>query len=147
MLCPYCTKSESKVVDKRDNGGITRRRRECLKCCRRFNTHERVEKVELRVIKKDGRSEDFDREKVRKGIMRASEKRPITTDEIENMVMRIEEKLRNNGKEVKTSLVGELVANELKKADKVAYIRFASVYKDFSEIDDFKKEIRGLINK
>ena len=99
------------------------------------------------MIKKDGRSEDFDREKVRKGIMRASEKRPITTDEIENMVMRIEEKLRNNGKEVKTSLVGELVANELKKADKVAYIRFASVYKDFSEIDDFKKEIRGLINK
>jgi len=99
------------------------------------------------VIKKDGRSEDFDREKVRKGIMRASEKRPITTDEIENMVMRIEEKLRNKGKEVKTSLVGELVANELKKADKVAYIRFASVYKDFSEIDDFKKEIRGLINK
>ena len=99
------------------------------------------------MIKKDGRSEDFDREKVRKGIMRASEKRPITTDEIENMVMRIEEKLRNKGKEVKTSLVGELVANELKKADKVAYIRFASVYKDFSEIDDFKKEIRGLINK
>jgi len=145
MLCPYCFNEESKVVDKRDIEGFTRRRRECLKCGKRYNTHERVESIELRVIKKDGRREDFDREKIKRGIIRACEKRPISSEQIEKMIMKIEEKLRRKGKDVKTNIIGEVVSSELKKVDKIAYIRFASVYKDFSELDDFKKEIRGLI--
>ena len=145
MLCPYCFNDETKVIDKRDADGMTRRRRECLKCTKRFNTREHVEKVELRVIKKNGQREDFDREKIKKGIMRACEKRPISNENIEKMIMKIEEKLRRKGKEIKTDLIGELVSNELKKMDKVAYIRFASVYKDFTDLDDFKKEIKGLI--
>jgi transcriptional repressor NrdR len=145
MLCPYCFHDDSKVIDKRDNGGVTRRRRECMKCTQRYNTHERVDKVELRVLKKDGRREEFDKDKVRKGIERACEKRPVSDKEVEKMVMKIEERTRKRGKEVKSDFIGEQVSRELKKKDKVSYIRFASVYKDFSEMDDFKKEIRGLI--
>jgi len=103
MLCPYCFNDETKVIDKRDADGMTRRRRECLKCAKRFNTREHVEKVELRVIKKNGQREDFDREKIKKGIMRACEKRPISNENIEKMIMKIEEKLRRKGKEIKTS--------------------------------------------
>jgi transcriptional repressor NrdR len=147
MLCPYCLSKESKVIDKRDVGATIRRRRECLKCMKRFNTRENVDRVELRVIKKDRRREDFDREKVRKGVLRACEKRPVSDEKIEKMIMRTEERLRKKGKEVKTEFIGELVSRELKKLDKVAYIRFASVYKDFTDLDDFKKEIRGLITK
>ena len=147
MLCPHCLDKESKVIDKRDVEGIIRRRRECLKCSQRFNTTENVERVELRVMKKDGKREDFDREKIKRGIMRACEKRPVSNEEIEKMIIRIEDKIRRKGKEIKTDFIGEQVSKELKKIDKIAYIRFASVYKDFSEIDDFKKEIRGLINK
>ncbi len=147
MQCPYCFHDETKVIDKRDSEGIIRRRRECLKCSNRFNTREGVERVEIRVIKKDGRTEEFDREKIKKGILRACEKRPINDDKIEKMVIKVEEKLRKKGKEVKTRYIGELVSNELKKTDKIAYVRFASVYKDFSELDDFKKEIKELIIK
>ena len=147
MLCPYCLNQDSKVIDKRDSEGVIRRRRECLKCAQRYNTKEQVDRIELRVIKKGGQREDFDREKIKKGIMRACEKRPVSDDKIEKMIMRIEEKLRKKGKEAKTSFIGELVSKELKKTDKVAYIRFASVYKDFSDIDDFKKELKELIAK
>src|SRR3989344_1642172 len=147
MLCPYCFNEDSKVIDKRNAEGIIRRRRECLKCTKRFNTKESVEKAELRVVKKDGRREDFDREKIRKGILRACEKRPVSDEVIEKMVGKIEERVRRNVSDVKTDFIGELVAKELKKADKVAYIRFASVYKDFADLDDFKKEIRGLVTK
>ena len=147
MRCPYCFHDETKVIDKRDAEGIIRRRRECLKCSNRFNTREGVERVEIRVIKKDGRTEEFDREKIKKGIQKACEKRPINDDKIEKMVIKIEERLRKKGKEVKTRYIGELVSNELKKTDKIAYVRFASVYKDFSELDDFKKEIKELIAK
>ncbi len=147
MLCPYCLHQESKVMDKRDANEITRRRRECLKCAKRFNTREIVERAELRVIKKDGRREEFDREKIKMGILRACEKRPVSDEVIEKMVGRIEEKVRKKGDNVKTSLIGEIIVRELKKIDKVAYIRFASVYKDFADLDDFKKEIRGLITK
>ena len=147
MLCPYCLHAESKVIDKRDSGGVTRRRRECLKCTQRFNTNEHVEQLVLRVEKKDGRREDFDREKIKKGVLRACEKRPVSDEKIEKMIMRIEDKIRKHGKEIKSSVIGELVSKELKKLDKVAYIRFASVYKDFTDIDDFKKEITGLIKK
>ncbi|MBX4212140.1 transcriptional regulator NrdR [Candidatus Pacearchaeota archaeon] len=144
MLCPYCLNTETKVIDKRDAGGVIKRRRECLKCHQRFNTLESVEKIELRVIKKDGRREDFDKEKIRKGILRACEKRPVSTETIDIMIHNIEEKLRKKGKEVNSTFIGELVSRELKKIDKIAYIRFASVYKDFRDISDFKKEIKEL---
>ena len=145
MICPFCFHEETKVIDKRDTEGIIRRRRECLKCNNRFNTREQVERIELRVIKKNGQREEFDRDKIKRGILKACEKRPISDDKIERTIMKIEEKLRKKGKEIKTSFIGEVVANELKKIDKIAYVRFASVYKDFSDLEDFKKEIRGLI--
>ena len=145
MLCPYCSHEETRVIDKRDSGGVTKRRRECSKCERRFNTHEAVERGALRVIKKDGRREDFDREKLHKGILKACEKRPVTGETIEVMITAIEEKLRKRGNEVASALIGESVARELKKADTVAYIRFASVYREFADVSDFKKEIKGLV--
>jgi transcriptional repressor NrdR len=147
MLCPYCLYGDSKVIDKRDVEGGIRRRRECLKCEKRFNTKEGAEKIDVRVIKKDGKREDFEREKLKKGVMRACEKRPIDTEDIEKMLMKVEEKLRKKGKEIKSEFIGEVLSRELKKVDKVAYIRFASVYKDFTDIDDFKTEIKGLIGK
>lgn len=147
MLCPFCSNEDTKVIDKRDFGGITKRRRECLKCEKRFNTQESVEKVALRIIKKDGRREDFDREKVRKGIVRACEKRPISTEQINMMINNIEEKMRKKGNDVSSTYIGELVSRELKKVDSVAYIRFASVYREFKDVSDFKNEIKGLGNK
>lgn len=134
-------------MDKRDTGMITRRRRECLKCAQRFSTHEEMERAELKVIKKDGSREVFDREKVKAGIAKACEKRPVSDESIDKMVSRIEEKIRKKGKEIKTSMIGEQVSNELRKTDKVAYIRFASVYRDFTDISDFKEEIKGLLKR
>jgi len=147
MLCPFCTNAETKVTDKRDAGNLTRRRRECLKCEKRFSTHETVEWSEVKVIKKNGQRESFDRNKIRLGVMKACEKRPVSEEKIEKMLNMIEEKVRKKGKEVKTDFIGELTSRELKKLDKVAYIRFASVYRDFTDISDFKKEIRDLIKK
>ena len=135
------------MIDKRDIEGITKRRRECLKCEKRFNTLEGTEEVRLRVVKKDGAREEFDRMKMRKGMEKACEKRPISSDKIDKMVINVEEKLRRKGKEVKSDYIGELVSKELKKIDKVAYIRFASVYRDFTDISDFKKEIKELVGK
>lgn len=147
MLCPYCSHEETKVTDKRDAGNLTKRRRECLKCEKRFSTHERVEWSELRVIKKDGKREPFDRKKVEMGIVKACEKRPVDEEKVEKMLNNIEEKLRKKGKEVDSRTIGEFVSKELKKVDKVAYIRFASVYREFGDISDFKKEIKQLITK
>jgi len=147
MLCPFCAHTDTKVTDKRDAGNVTRRRRECLACGKRFSTKEAVEWTELKVIKKDGRREHFDRGKIKAGIMKACEKRPVSDEQIEKMVNRIEERARKKGKEIKTSVIGELVSHELKKCDKVAYIRFASVYRDFTDISDFKKEIQALVRK
>jgi transcriptional repressor NrdR len=147
MLCPYCLNSETKVIDKRDNESLTKRRRECLKCSKRFNTLEAVERPELRVIKKDGRRENFDHEKLKKGVMKACEKRPISSEKLDKMLGRTEDRIRKRGKEINSEMIGDIVASELKKIDKVAYIRFASVYRDFTELDDFKKEIRELIRK
>jgi len=147
MLCPYCLHNETKVIDKRDNESLTKRRRECLKCSKRFNTLEAVERPEFRVIKKDGRRENFDIEKLKRGVMKACEIRPISSEKIDKMLARTEDRLRRRGKEVKSTLIGDIVANELKKIDKVAYIRFASVYRDFRELEDFKKEIKVLVNE
>ncbi len=147
MLCPYCLHEDTKVIDKRDFGGRTRRRRECLKCQKRFNTLEELEEANLRVVKKDGRREDFNKEKIKKGMMRACEKRPVSIEQIDQMITRIEEKLKKRGKEVQSIYIGELASKELKRLDKIAYIRFASVYKDFTDIQDFKDEIKELITK
>jgi len=132
-------------VDKRDSQSGTKRRRECEKCKKRFNTFENPERAELRVIKKDGRREDFDIEKIRRGIFKACQKRPVSTEKIDEMTGNVEEKLRKMGKkDVKTEFIGELVSRELKKVDKVAYIRFASIYREFEDVSDFKKEIKEL---
>ncbi|MFA5084609.1 MAG: transcriptional regulator NrdR, partial [Candidatus Paceibacterota bacterium] len=131
MICPFCS-AETKVIDKRDVDGITRRRRECLnaKCVKRFTTYERTE-ISLKVIKKDNRREDFSRDKLSAGITRACEKRPVSTEDIEKMLNEIESRLRGYGTEIRSSTIGELVMNKLRKIDKIAYVRFASVYKDF----------------
>jgi len=144
MLCPYCGYEESKVTDKRDVEKETRRRRECLKCKKRFTTYERIEPLEIFVVKKDGRRELFSREKLKTGIVKACEKRPVEIEKIEKVVNEIEEKLKQHGKEVESRIIGELVVNALKKLDKVAYIRFASVYRDFQDLQDFKKEIKEI---
>lgn len=145
MNCPYCEHKESKVTNKRESPDGTRRRRECLKCKKRFTTYERVAREDLSVIKKDGRREKFEREKLERGINHAFEKRPVEKEKINKMINEIEELIRKKGKrEIKTSDIGELVMKKIKKIDNVAYIRFASVYRDFQDINDFKKEMREL---
>ncbi|MBS3122341.1 transcriptional regulator NrdR [Candidatus Woesearchaeota archaeon] len=149
MKCPFCPSTETKVVDKRETEeqSITRRRRECLKCGKRFTTYERIEMSNILVIKKDGKREQFDREKVKKGIIKACEKRNVSMEDIDSIVNEIEQKLRNlETTEVKSTLIGEFVIKRLKKLDKVAYIRFASVYKDFEDIESFKEAIEQLKN-
>lgn len=145
MLCPYCTNPNTKVTDKRDSQGITRRRRECLKCVKRFTTYERVE-LELNVIKKDGRREKFNREKLKAGIVKAFEKRPVSSEKIDKLIDEIEARIYRTakGKEIKTSRVGEIVMDKLKRVDKIAYIRFASVYREFEDVDEFKEELKKL---
>jgi transcriptional repressor NrdR len=145
MKCIFCN-GETKVTDKRDSEGETRRRRECLKCRKRFTTYERVEEPNFIVIKKDKSREPFSREKLKAGILKACEKRPVETEKIERVLNEIERKLRNKlkGKEVESKKIGELLIKELKKLDKVAYIRFASVYRDFKDLSDFKKELKSL---
>ncbi|MSS74361.1 transcriptional repressor NrdR [Candidatus Pacearchaeota archaeon] len=147
MQCPFCSHSETKVNDKRDVESLTRRRRECLKCEKRFSTHERVEWGGLTVLKKNGERQTFDRTKVLTGIQKACEKRPVSDEMIEQMLNRIEDKMRKKGTSIKSSSIGEYVSQELKKTDKVAYIRFASVYRDFADISDFRKEIKELVTK
>jgi transcriptional repressor NrdR len=145
MYCPYCSSEKSKVTDKRESSDEIRRRRECLKCGKRFTTYEKIAKEDIYIIKKDGRREKFEREKLESGINRAFEKRPVAKEKITNMINEIEEQIRKRGKkEIKTSEMGELVMKKMKKMDNVAYIRFASVYRDFQDINDFKQEIRNL---
>ncbi|MCH7850195.1 MAG: transcriptional repressor NrdR [Nanoarchaeota archaeon] len=145
MQCPYCNSGDSKVTNKRDSESITRRRRECLKCGRRFSTYERVE-LELSVIKKDGKRQGFNRAKVYEGVVKSLEKRPFTGLQIEEIVNDIEARIHRvaKDKDIASSKIGEIVMAKLKKIDKVAYIRFASVYRDFADLDDFTKELRGL---
>jgi transcriptional repressor NrdR len=147
MKCPFCF-AESRVIDKRESGELSanRRRRECLRCGKRFTTYERIETPALRVAKKDGCIEDFDRDKVRSGIVKACQKRPITNEQIDAMVDSIETELRKkDSTDVKTNLIGDMVMDKLKAIDKVAYIRFASVYRDFTDIQSFEKELEKLI--
>lgn len=144
MKCPFCG-GNTEVTDKRDSEGETRRRRECLKCKKRFTTYEKFEVKDLRVIKKDGTRVAFDPEKIKRGIIKACEKRPVSLEKIEQAVHDIENKLRSsNKKEIKSEMIGELVMKALKKLDEVAYIRFASVYREFKDVNDFKRQIKEL---
>lgn len=150
MKCPYCGSKNSKVVDKRETeeSKVTRRRRECLTCEKRYTTYEKIMSVALKVVKKDGRKEDFDREKLMKGLLRACEKRDISLKEIENIVSDIEIHVKNKDTiEISSSLIGRMVMNRLKKLDKVAYIRFASVYRDFKDPEEFAEELNKLVKK
>lgn len=148
MRCPYCGFLDSKVIDKRESSDLTstKRRRECLGCHKRFNTHERVEALDLLIVKKDGRRELFNPEKLRVGLFKAFEKRPIGTEKIDEAVAEIEAELRNyKSTEIPSERVGEMVMKKLKKLDKIAYIRFASVYKNFNEVSDFETVVRDLV--
>ncbi|MBI3412533.1 MAG: transcriptional repressor NrdR [Candidatus Aenigmarchaeota archaeon] len=146
MKCPYCPAPETEVVETRDSDlDSIRRRRECTRCGKRFTTYEKLDIADLFVVKRDGRREKFDRTKLRIGIMKACEKRPVSHEKIEAAINGIEKKLREGGKnEVKTRRIGELVMEKLRELDEVAYIRFASVYRNFSDIKSFEKEIRTL---
>jgi transcriptional repressor NrdR len=142
MRCPQCGANEDKVVDSRDSrdGRAIRRRRECLKCQKRFTTYEMVEEVSLMVVKKDGRREPFNRQKILTGIRRACEKRPISLEQMEGIVDEIEKTLHASfEREIKTTAIGNLVMEKLKALDKVAYVRFASVYREFEDTSDFMK--------
>ena len=144
MKCPFCS-GATKVTDKRDSPQGVRRRRECLKCKKRFTTYERVSRGDFYVVKKDGRREKFSREKLEAGIQRAFEKRPVSKEKIEKMINKIEDNLMGKkGREVSSTMIGELVMKKIKSLDNIAYIRFASVYRDFQDVKDFKKELRGL---
>lgn len=149
MKCPYCGESESKVIDSRpaDDGERIRRRRECLACQKRFTTYEVVETVPLMVVKKDHSREAFDRQKLLNGLMRACEKRPVGVDTLEKAVDEIEQTLLNTlNREVTSLEIGELAMAQLKKIDEVAYVRFASVYRQFSDINTFMDELKELLN-
>jgi len=144
MDCPFCD-GKTRVTNKRESPEGVRRRRECLKCKKRFTTYEKISRGDLYVVKKDGRREKFSREKFEIGINRAFEKRPVKKEDIDKMINEIEEQLMRRGKkEVKSSAIGEMAMKKIKKLDNVAYIRFASVYRDFQDIKDFKKELKDL---
>ena len=149
MRCPYCTHSETDVIDSRDTDDYRiRRRRECAKCKRRFTTYEEVEKEDLFVIKKDGRREKFDRHKLLSGIQKACEKRPVSVEQTEEIANWTEARIRKGDKqEIKTDEIGELVMERLKKVDEVAYIRFASVYRSFADVESFEQALKNLKKK
>ncbi|MBI3026957.1 transcriptional repressor NrdR [Candidatus Woesearchaeota archaeon] len=150
MKCPYCNYAETQVIDTRETESleVTRRRRECLKCNKRFTTYERVEEADIIVVKKDGKRERFERQKVLNGILKACEKRSIPLEKIEKVVDDVESDLRKRDSvEVESKIIGELVMKKLKTLDKVAYIRFASVYREFEDLDRFEEELEKLQKK
>ena len=148
MLCPVCRKAETRVVDSRDDESAVRRRRECLACKHRFTTYERADAPRLFVVKKDGRREAYNRDKVLGGLRKASEKRPISEAEIQAVADRVEQELQARGEgEVPSTVVGDLIMNELRRLDKVAYIRFASVYRSFADLNSFQDELAQLLAK
>jgi transcriptional repressor NrdR len=150
VKCPFCAELENKVIDSRlsTQGAVIRRRRECLGCQRRFTTYERVEEILPMVVKKDGRRESFDRQKVLEGLKLACQKRPVGADQLEAVVDGIERRLQEMGeKEVPSSVIGEAVMRELAKLDEVAYVRFASVYRSFKDLGEFMSELKELISE
>ncbi|WNG56615.1 transcriptional regulator NrdR [Archangium violaceum] len=149
MRCPFCQDAENKVIDSRESheGSVIRRRRECLQCKRRFTTYERVEELYPLIVKKDGRRETFDRDKLLAGLKKACEKRPVSADQLEETVVAIERLLQGMGeKEVPSSVIGEAVMRRLHGLDEVAYVRFASVYRSFRDISEFMEELKDLLS-
>lgn len=150
MKCPFCSYADSRVIDSRsvDNGTSIRRRRECPECGRRFTTYEKYEETPLLVIKKDGRRELFDSQKLTNGLLKAFEKRPFSYEQIQSIASGIERDLRALGEsEVKSILIGETVMKALEKIDQIAYVRFASVYRQFADVNSFMQEIQGMLSK
>ncbi len=148
MVCPKCKKDDTRVLDSRDTHEKKeiRRRRECVKCQYRFTTFERVETANFLVIKRDNSRESYDRAKLARGIWKACEKRPVTQERVEKLLNELEEELANHGKEIPSKMLGEALMEKLKKLDEVAYIRFASVYRQFKDLETFKKELQKLID-
>ncbi|MCG9968064.1 transcriptional regulator NrdR [Pelotomaculum terephthalicicum JT] len=149
MRCPYCGFSDSRVLDSRPTveGHSIRRRRECGSCGKRFTTYERVDELPLQVVKKDGRREAFNRRKLLQGLLKACQKRPVSTEKLETIVEGIERELRNTMEtEAKSTYIGELVMDSLRGLDEVAYVRFASVYREFKDAESFMKELKDLLN-
>ena len=150
MRCPFCAHIEDKVVDSREGreGLVVRRRRECLNCSRRFTSYERIDEIPYMVVKKDGKREPYDRNKVLGGLRRACEKRPISPAELERVVDEVEQVLQESTeREIATEVIGQMVIDRLHDLDKVAYVRFASVYRQFQDVDQFMKTIRGLLDQ
>jgi transcriptional repressor NrdR len=149
MRCPWCGRTENKVIDSRpaEDGSSIRRRRECASCGRRFTTFERSQALALRVIKRDGSKEPYDRAKVVEGVSRAIVNRPVSPEQVDRLTERLEERLRRKGPEVTTQEIGLEVLAQLRRLDDVAYLRFASVYKDFQEVTDFERELGLLLQK
>ncbi|MCK4644786.1 MAG: transcriptional regulator NrdR [Candidatus Aminicenantes bacterium] len=150
MKCPYCEHSESKVIDSREskNGLRIRRRRECLACKKRFTTYEKVEEIPYMIIKKDGQRQPFDSQKLLRGLLKACEKRPVPLAKLEEIVEEVESLLQEQPeKEMKASVIGQFMMKRLKKLDKVAYVRFASVYREFKDVVEFKQELESLLRE
>lgn len=150
MKCPYCNFEESKVVDSRptDEGYVIRRRRECISCKKRFTTYEKIEETPLIVVKKEGTRETYNRSKLMNGIIRACEKRPVSVEQIDEVIDSIERVLHNSmEKEISTKYIGELLMEKLKELDEVAYVRFASVYRQFKDINTFVDELTKMLNE
>lgn len=151
MRCPFCGRGDSKVLETRlaDDGSSIRRRRECLDCQHRFTTYEKIDDLPLLVVKKDGRREAFDQHKVLHGLIKACEKRPVPMDKLEAITFEIEQSLRSDSlkREVQSAEIGEMVMRKLKELDEVAYVRFASVYREFKDINTFMNEIERLLRK
>ena len=148
MKCPFCGHPEDKVIDSRESkeGELIRRRRECIQCTRRFTTYERIDEIPYMVVKKDGRREKFDRQKVMSGLLKASEKRPISMVRLAEIIDEVETKMAETpDSELSTSAIGELLMERLKALDKIAYVRFASVYRDFQDVEAFLDELTGLM--
>ncbi len=148
MRCIFCNSPDSKVLDSRhiEDGNAIKRRRECIVCKKRFTTYEKAEETSIIIVKKNGRRDLFDKDKLLKGILKACQKTKVTMEQAEDMVNEIERQLLNNGsKEVKSELIGQLVMDQLQKVDPVAYVRFASVYREFKDVETFRKEIDSLL--
>lgn len=150
MKCPYCSYHDSRVVDSRptEDGESIRRRRECSSCGKRFTTYEKIEEIPVRVIKKDGNRQAYDRNKVLRGIVRSCEKRPVTSEQIEEIIEDIEKVIYNSSnREITSQEIGELVMARLKKIDEVSYVRFASVYRQFKDLNSFMEELKKILNE
>jgi transcriptional repressor NrdR len=148
MKCPFCAHLQDKVVDSRESkdGDAIRRRRQCLGCKRRFTSYERIDEIPYMVVKKDGRRERFDRQKVLAGVLKACEKRPVSMTQLESIADQAETMVQDSSeREVSTRVMGEMIMNELKNLDKVAYVRFASVYLDFKDVQEFMSELKDLL--